>query len=168
MCADRQREIISSRCKSLLIDVTSFLTATLCFSEGSAGFAVFASLSIRGLCLQVVVIGLGVYYDRGLLIEEELFLSVKLSLSEGSGRFAVYACLRLRDFCLQVVVIGSGVYIGNAAFYSRSRSFYNFCKVAGEVGTPSYSPCTSRAHVHMCTCRALNFRLLTYSPCETC
>ena len=139
MCADRQREIVLSRCKSLLIDVKLFLKVTLCVSEGSVGFTVFAYLRLRGLCLQEVVIGLGVYFGKGLLIDEELFLNVKLCVSEGSVHFAVFACLRLRGFCLQVVVIGLGVYIGNAESSSRSRSFYKFYKVAGEVGTPSYS-----------------------------
>ena len=195
MCADRQREIISSRGNSLLIDVTIFLTMTLFFSEGPVGFAVFASLHLGGFCWQVVVIGWGVCSDKDLLIDEELFLNVKLSLSEGPGHFAVYACLRLRGFVckwlllacdidnaefsstflereaeslrrsralrslrlstsswfyLQLVVISLGVYIDDAESSSRSRSFCNFYKVAGEVGTSLYFGLSGTTHPALC------------------
>ena len=107
MCADRQREITSSGCKSLLIGETLILEGTLCVSEGSVGFAVFAVFAyrrLRGFCLQVVVIGLGVYFGKGLLIDEELFLQVELCVTKGSVNLAVFTCIRLRGFYLQVAV----------------------------------------------------------------
>ena len=123
MCADRQRETVSSRCKSLLIDEELFLKVTLCVSEGSVGFTVFAYLSLRGFYLQVVVMGLGVYFGMSLLIDEELFLKVTLCVSEGSVGFAVFAYLRLRGFYLQVVVIGLGVYFVLRILQGRRRSW---------------------------------------------
>ena len=76
----------------MLIGETLVLEVTLCVSEGSVGFAVFAYRRLRGFCLQVVVIGLGFYFGKGLLIEEELFLKVELCVSEGSVSLAVFAC----------------------------------------------------------------------------